>query len=106
MLLAYLSPVCCKKNHIGRSNEFLQRPPALEPFAILDFFVEIIFVLIGLHVLQIRIAYIRQLVPAEHGVDGLGQLSAAFFVDAASVNPGAYSYPSLAPIAKKRWILR
>ena len=32
-------------------------------------------------------AHLRLLVPVEHGVDGLGQIGAAGFVDAASVNP-------------------
>ena len=76
---------------MGRCQQFLHSPGAVEPVALSEVLqrkgiVDSIVLDIG----QMHVANRRPLIPLVHRVDGLRQLRAASLVDAAGVNPDPF----------------
>src|SRR3569833_2184885 len=76
-------PIRRVENSAFRGDQLLESPPSRKPPAMADFGG---LVGIGRHgnVLQVHIADLGISVPVIHGIDSLGELGTAFFIDAAS----------------------
>ena len=75
----------------------MQRPPAREPPALLKTRQKLhpVFLVSPRHVGKVGVALPRFGVPAKHGIDRLGQLSAALLIDTARVDPDPLKPPRL-----------
>ena len=74
-------PVCSEKDYSQRCQHLLKCPASAEPSTPVQ-----VIQVSGI-VLEPDVALCGARVPLVHGIDGLGQLGAAAFVDAASVDP-------------------
>ena len=92
---AELLPFAVEEDDGRGREEFLQRPAAGEPLAVLETFSGRVYVLgVPYDVEKIGVAFACSVVPAVHGVDGLRDLGATLFVNATGVDP----YPEEASI--------
>lgn len=97
MFLSKKAPIFGVKEDDFWSNELLKRPASCEPATVAQIIVEYAGVCSSedwFDVGEIGIALGRLFIPKIHGVDGLGQLSAAGLVDAASVDPYVIESPT------------
>jgi len=77
-------PIAGKQYHLSRREELLERPAAREPASPAEIKLSLIRVGVDADVGKVGVAHGGPFVVAEHGVDGLGELGAAPFVDAAT----------------------
>lgn len=85
------SPLAVKELDFSGGDEFLQCPSSSKPFTFGKS-----LRLASRNIKQVRITYLGIMVPAEHGIDSLGEFSATAFVYTASVDPDVLETSSLA----------